>query len=122
MLNRQIEEAFTQLQQLKSNTSIQFPSKVAYAIVRNLRVFEPICIDIITTKRQVLERNSRFDEESNSYIFETKEARDAVQKELDELDNTETKVNVHYIKFSDIEPLSLSIDDMDALYFMIDEE
>lgn len=120
MKNKDIEVNFTNL--VNMNNATKFPTRVAYAIVRNGRMLEPIYNDIMLCRRNILEKYGKADETKEGYYnFETQDIANKAKEALEELGEVETGVNIHKIKFSDIENLSLSLQEMDALYFMLDE-
>lgn len=120
MKNKNIEANFVSLANMDSAT--KFPTKVAYAIVRNGRLLEPIYNDIMLCRRNILEKYGKADKTKEGYYnFETQDMANKAKQELEELGELDTEVTIHKIKFSDIEDLSLSLQEMDTLYFMLDE-
>lgn len=124
MTNKEIESKYIQLLNLKEHSSIKFPGKVAYAIVRNYRTLIPIYQDIINVRQIILNKYGKPDENKGEgyYSFDTEENAKLAQKELQELDNVDTQFEIQKIKFSDIENMSLFIEEMDAIYFMLEDE
>lgn len=122
MRNEEVELNFINLSNM-ANYVTKFPSKVAYAIVRNRRILEPIYQDIILCKRNILEKYGRLDETKGAgyYDLGSEENVNKAKRELEEVDKIDTEVTINKISFSDIENLSLSLQEMDALYFMLDE-
>lgn len=125
MINKDIETNYVQLASLKDNNVIKFSSRVAFAIVRNIKILQPIYQDIITTRHAIVKKYgtlvSQDAERGDYYDFGSEEKLEEVMQELKALDEVETSVDIQKIKFSDIEDINLSIEEMNALYFMLDE-
>ena len=60
-------------------------------------------------------------ENDDTYII-SKENREVAQKELDDLIEMEQEIPILKLKFSDIENLEFTMNQMEALMFMIEEE
>lgn len=123
MKNRDILDSFYNLSSLSYD--IQFPGKVSYAIVRNFHVLQPIVQDI-EAAREIIIRDLGEPILGEPGKYKEKELPESEKgklfKEINSLLDTETNVELQYIRPQDIQDLPLSISEMNYLFFMIREE
>ena len=122
MKNQDIIDNVQKLRTLQDSTTIRFGARVSFAIIRNLHILEPIAQDIQNAYSILIQKYGKpIQDEDNSYKINVEDL-DTFKQEIKNLENIDTAVNIIKIKFSDIEHQSLSVKEMDALYFMIDTE
>lgn len=120
MKNIEIMSNLEKLIKMRDNSSIRFPARVSFAIARNIRVMLPIYEDIYNARMDILKEHGELVGQSD--FFSPKEGHEEqIAKELEAINQTECDCSIQKFPFNDIENLELSIDDMDTLYFMVDE-
>ena len=120
LTNEQICDYYIALSNLKDSKKL-LPVKVSYAIVRNIKLFQPIVESVDTVRLEVLVKyGTPSVSQSGSYDIPP-ENIEVVGKELKDLGSSENEVNVLTIKLDALDGYELSVEEMDALYFMIDE-
>lgn len=119
MLVREIYDLYASLKLLLDNKDIQFPAKVSFAVVRNLRTLEPIVADIEKSRNDLIQKEAI--EENGSWRI-PKDKVDGVNKQLEDLSETEIGITLLKIRMSDIENMNLSLQEMVSLYDIIEEE
>lgn len=94
---------------------------VSFAIKKNLDDLVKLIKPYLDSRSELLEecRTDSKDEKGNWII--RKDCQTKWIKGMEELNEIEIDVNVHCIKLSDLEGLSLSLADLDAIDFMIEE-
>lgn len=97
------------------------PARVSFAIVRNLNIFRVIVHDIEQVKYEILKRYGDLDRKTFDKFKIREENIEIANKELEELGNTDTKVDIMKIKLSDIQDLQFTPDEIETLMFMIEE-
>lgn len=119
MTNKDILSCFEGLQKLRQAADRRLPARTSFAIVRNIKTFQPIVEDFQDAYRELLNKyadlidGDRYQvKEENLAIFNT---------ELDNLYNLDIDCQIVKINFADIENLDFSLDETEALYFMIED-
>lgn len=133
MTIKQIDRSAAALQQLQSLKK-HWPVKVNYAIAKNLKVLMEELNVYIAQKEDVIQNNVLKDEKGNPIITEDKSykfpdgKKSEVVKEIDEMYNMETDIDVHMIKMEDISVCDTdsrydgtTLEDIAAIEFMIQE-
>lgn len=123
MKNREIITIYDKLTALAKDNTLHLPAKVAYAIVHNLRTITPIAQDILEQKEKIGATYGKYVEDGTggAYFHIPENKVEIANKELDDLLEMDTPFSPLQIKMESIENLELSIDAMQALYFMIGE-
>ncbi len=122
MKNKEIMVVFEGLQNARNDTSIKFSARTTFAIVKNMKMLESIIDALIESKNQLLQKLGVPDESNPGSYFIPEENREILTKELETLDSIENEIKFQKIKWEDIKNLNLSIQAMEALYPMIEEE
>ena len=100
---------------------ILMPAKCSFYIYKNLNTLIELASCIDKARQNILEKYGN--EESESVFNISKENREIVQKELDDLSQIEQEVDIYYIKLSDLDNVDLSLKQISNISFMIlDEE
>lgn len=120
MTNKEIMKTYESLMKMRDRSTTRFPARVSFAIARNIRTLEPIYEDIISSRLEVLKEYG--DPTDTPGFFTPKIGKEKVMNdELNAIDDTEvSNITLQGISFTDIENFDLSIEDMDAIYFMLD--
>lgn len=120
MTNKEVTNIYEGLQFIKSDTSIKFQARTTFAIVKNMKMLQPIIEAIMEARTQILKDLGT--PNGNDTYFIPEENRAGFLKEMDKLDTVENEVTLQKIKWRDISSLNLSVQAMEALYPMIEEE
>ena len=119
MKNQEILTCFEGLQKLRQAADRRLPARTSFAIVRNIKTLQPIVEDFQDAYKELLVKyaipidGDRYQvKEENIATFNT---------ELENLQNLEVDFQIIKIKFSDIENLDFSLDETEALYFMMED-
>ena len=122
MINSEILNLYEGLQNIKNSEDIKFPARTTFIVVRNMKTLEPIVESLIEAKNQLLKELGTPDEKDPNSFFIPENNRKKFTQQIEELDNIDNDIEFKKIKWEDIEPLNLSIQAMEALYPMIEEE
>lgn len=120
MKNQDILSCYEGLQNLRKAAIQRVPARVSFAIVRNIKILQPIVEDLQSVYNELVLKYANPIEEDRYQI------KDGLigefNKEITNLYTQDTEVAIVKIKFSDIENLMLSLDETEALYFMVEED
>lgn len=120
--NKQIIENYEFLQASFNNNVKYFPAKVSFIIMKNIKSFSTLAQEIYLMRDNIIKHYGMPNtNEDDTYVI-SKESREFAQKELDDLIELEQEVNILKLKFSDIENLEFTMNQMEAIMFMIEEE
>ena len=122
MKNKEIMTIYEGLQKARSDTNIKFSARTTFIIVCNIKMLEPIIEALVESKNELLQKFGTPQASNPGSYFIPEENRVVLSKELETLDSMDTEVKFQKIKWEDIEDLNLSIQIMEALYPMIEEE
>lgn len=120
MKNYEILSLFNGLRNLAGDNKRTFPGKIAFTFSRNIRKLHPIVEDIDKARTDIIMKYGVEVEPGKYSVPEQKQP--PFEEEMEALMNLEEEVSLSMIKFSDIETLSFSVSEMDALTPMISEE
>lgn len=98
-----------------------FPAKISFYIQKNRNKLVEAYNEIEQIRQDILNKYGSYDEKTGSYYFE-KNIIDIVNKELKDLISIEQNINISMIKLSDLEGLEFTLEQMEALMFMIEED
>ena len=119
MLNKDIMSCFEGLQNLRKATDRRLPARTSFAIIRNIKTLQPIVEDIQSTYRDLVDK---YAEPIDNEHFRVKEENIKIfSDESNALYNLNTEVPIIKISFTDIENFEFSLEEIEALYFMIEE-
>lgn len=121
MTNSEAYNFYSALQELQKNKN-SFPAKIAYAIIRNSHLLEDIVKSMNAARDEMVRTYCEpLPDDSGRYKVK-EEYLEKFQKEFNDLYAVENEVSLQKISLSDLDGISLSLDDMNALYPMISEE
>lgn len=128
---KQIDRISAELQKLQ-NSKKHWPVKVNYAIAKNLKALLAELEVYNAERTRVLKENALKDENGNavvedgSYKFAEDKEQEVI-KEIDDMYNIETELDVHMIKLEDVNECDAdgydgtTLEDITAIEFMIQE-
>lgn len=120
LTNEQVCDSYVALSNLKNSKKV-LPIKVSYAIIRNIKLLQPIVESIDMVKVDIFTKyGTRNTTNPGSYDISA-ESIDIVNTQLKELSSAENEVDILTIKLDALDGYELTVDEMDALYFMIEE-
>lgn len=100
---------------------LQFPAVIGFYIHQNCDKILKLAESIDNYRNTLLKQYST-SSNGNSYNFETEESRSVINEELEKLSNLRQEVWYHPIHLSQFENLSLTLNQMKCLSFMIDDQ
>lgn len=121
MLNRELIQIYDNLYKLSERNEVRFPAKVSFCITRNIKMLMPIAEAFELARITILQDYGIEAEDKPGFYKIKPDKAEIAMKELQDLENTEVDLTLQKIKLQDIENLDLSIQDMDALYPMLEE-
>ena len=122
MKNQDIMNCYEGLNSLRESSSTRFPARVSYAIIRNIKMLNSIIEDIQTAYNEIVTKYATPIENDPTRFKVPEENITLLTEEMDKLYKMDTDVNLVKIKFSDIESLSLSLKETEALMAIAEEE
>lgn len=119
MTNKELYNIWEGIQQAKE---IAFPARVTFALVKNTKMIMPIVESLVEARNQLLRAYGEEDPEiAGKFTILPGKVKEFTQ-EMEALDKIENDITFQKIKMSDIESLNLSVQVMEALFPMIEEE
>lgn len=122
MTNKKIIEKYEQLKENFNDNSKYFPAKITFIIQKNISILKKLSEEIYFIRDNIIQHYGNPDFENNETYIISEEYRDIAQKELDDLIEMEQEVHILKLKISDIENLEFTMNQMEAIMFMIEEE
>ena len=119
MRNQDIISSFEGLQKLRQAANRRLPARTSFAIVRNIKTLQPIVEDIQAAYNELIMKYAEPIEEDKFRVKE--ENKTEFTTEHKNLYSLDTDVSIVKIKFTDIENLDFSLEETEALYFMIED-
>lgn len=119
--NSKIEFIYEQLIKMRQD-GIKFPVKVGFAILRNSKTLEPIVIDLMASRKDILDKNGVVDEENPSQYNIPPEKIAETNHQLLDLNELELEVNLVKIDINDLINMELTMDELEALNYMTEDE
>ncbi len=122
MKNGEILDKVSNLAKLLNRCNIVFPAHIAYKIIRNYHILQDLETSINEARNQLIDK--LFDPvplDPGSYRPKPNLERQA-REEMDALYNVENEINFCTFSFDEIANTKLTLEDMEAIYFMIKED
>lgn len=121
MKNQDIINCYKGLSEMKKAPMRRLPARTCFTIIKNMKTLEPIVESIEATYNEiVLKYADPINGENNN--FQIREGqKEALTQELEELYNIDTEINLTKIQLSEIAKCDCSINEMEALYIMIED-
>lgn len=118
MTNKEILNIYNALLEIKTTP---FPAKISYILMRNKNKMEPIVQAYLSAQQQALDKYAKpVENEKGKYYIP--ENTSEYWKEIKELDNIAVKIDLSSFSLKDIENVNISLEVMNALMPMIEEE
>lgn len=122
LTNQQIYEYAQNMSNAFSNKTQSFPAKLNFIIMKNLNQLITLAQEIEQTRLSVAQKYGTLDEKNQSYTI-PQENMAQVQQELFDLFEISQDIKIMMIPESALtNELSLSMEQMQAILFMIEEE
>ena len=119
MTNKDILSCFEGLQKLRQAADRRLPARTSFAIVRNIKTLQPIVDDFRESYQELLDKYGE-PIENDQYQIKLENVT-IFNDELNNLYNLDIDLDIVKIKFSDIENLDFSLEETEALYFMMED-
>lgn len=123
LTNQQVINYYEALNNLsESDITSRLPARVSYMIIKNIRELQPIVADALKIREKILTNNGspQVDQEGNSYYSIDENKQEFVNKQLESLFSTENEVNISTFSLDTLNDCELSLQAMNALYFMVE--
>lgn len=121
LTNQEIYEKATEITVAFSNETKYIPVKLNFAIQKNLSVLLKLKEEIENNKIKIAYEYGKLNSEGTQFIIE-KENRKKAEQELNDLFSIEQEVDIKTCFLSQIEGIDLTIEQMQAIMFMITED
>lgn len=95
--------------------------KALYAIKKNKDKLIQLLKPYDESRKELLEECNKTEAQLNNLIDIKNDCKEKWKKNMDELMEIEVDVDIHTIKFSELEGLDLSINDFEAIEFMLED-
>lgn len=95
--------------------------KALYAIKKNKDKLIQLLKPYDESRKELLEECNKTEAQLNNQIDIKNDCKEKWKKNMDELMEIEVDVDIHTIKFSELEGLNLSINDFEAIEFMLED-
>ena len=102
--------------------NLTLPIKVNFFLDKNYKILSNLAEEIESTRRAICEKYGKLNENKNVYECENKEDQEKANEELQELANIEQEFEIHMIPLKDFGNIDISIQQMQAISFMIAED
>lgn len=119
MKNIDISNNFANMEQAFSNCQTYFPAKIGFKIQKNIQNLY-ILVKEIDAAKELIGKHYGTKKEQGYLINQDK--MEEAQKELNDLMDVDQNVDLLYLKLSEIENISFTLDQIKALSFMIVNE
>lgn len=120
LTNNQIYNLYDVLLFLKQNNKSHISIATGYSILRNLQILEPIYNLIAESRTQILLTHGSLNNDNSITI--PKEFIEQTNVELYKLGTIENEIELIKLNLSDLYTLSLSLDEIEKLYPIINGE
>ena len=121
MTNQEILEIYSNLNKAFENNDKYIPVKIGFLIQNNKNKLFSLATEIEISRIKICENYGKLSKDEEYYIF-SEENQEKFVKELNDLLKIEQNVDIKKIKLKDIEDLEFTLEQIDALMFMIEEE
>ena len=121
LTNQEIYEMAASIAAAFSNEAKYIPVKLNFAIQKNLSIFSNLQKEIEDNRVRIAQEYGKLDQENMRYIIE-EENKTKAEQELNDLFSMEQEVEVRTCPLSLIENIDLTLEQMQAIMFMIVED
>jgi hypothetical protein len=103
------------------DSDIHYPIKANFYLQKNKNTMFTLAQEIEAARVEILKRNATVDETTGNYTFKTDDDAKLAMKELEDLFNLEQDVALHLITLEAFGESTLTLAQMEALMFMIED-
>lgn len=121
MTNQEVLSTYNGLQKLK-NSAVTMPVYVVFTIVKNIKLLEPIAFAVEETRSLLLSKYATPSPDEPGVFIPLDGKTDILNKELNELSKVDNDIHLTPIELSQLSHMQLTIEEMEALYPMINGE
>ena len=121
LTNQEIYEKATEITVAFSNETKYIPVKLNFTIQKNLSVLSKLKEEIENNRIKIASEYGKLNSEGTQFIIE-KENREKVEQELNDLFTMEQEIDIRTCSLSQIEGIDLTMEQMQAIMFMITED
>lgn len=121
LTNKEIYEKATEIEVAFSNETKYIPVKLNFTIQKNLSVLSKLREEIENNRIKIASEYGKLNSEGTQFIIE-KENREKVEQELNDLFTMEQEIDIRTCSLSQIEGIDLTMEQMQAIMFMITED
>ena len=116
--NNQIYTHATHLAQF--NIEQKMPVKINFFLQRNIQTMQKLAQEIDQARIDIAQQFGELNEEGTSYQILPRNMA-VVQQELNDLFALEQEVNIHMFKLDDFDGIEMTMEQLSAIMFMIEE-
>lgn len=121
MTNKAIYETVLQLNETFADKDMRLPVKVNFFLQKNIKTLLALYDEIENARLEIAKAYGTLNSNGTAYDIPV-ESNETVSKELNDLLAIEQDVPLKTISYTDLGPTNLSIAQMQALMFMMEEE
>lgn len=118
IVNNKIYEYATKL--VAFTTDVKIPVRINFFLQKNIQTIINAAQDIDASKQSIAQEFGVLNEEGTAYNIPP-EKMAAAQKELNDLYTLEQDLNIHIFKLDDFDNIELTMEQLSAIMFMIEE-
>ena len=120
LTNGEIVTLYEGLYKLREGRSAPLPIKVGFSIIKDMKILEPIYSSITTMRNDIAQRLGT--PQDNGYIEIPSENVEEANREFENLSEIENQIDLDLISLSSLQNLQFSLDEINALYPIINSE
>ena len=122
--NKEILDYATALSKeiLENAKDVELPTKVNFYLQKNIKTFLTAAQDIEEAQLKIGKKYGEYNSEKEAYIITDSEKLSIAQKEMEDLLSVDQVLEVYFITLADLQDTKLTIAQMNAMLFMIDEQ
>lgn len=106
---------------LNAAEDIELPVRVNFYLQKNIKTFLKAAQEINEMRLKIGKKYGEYDKETQSYQIQDKNKLELAQQDLKNLLSIDQILDIYMISLTDIEDLKLTVAEMNAMLFMIDE-
>ena len=102
------------------NIDVKLPVRINFFLQKNIQIIIAAGQEIDAARMGVAQQYGTLNEDGTSYNI-APDVMPTVQQELNDLFNLEQDLNIHIFKLDDFDGIDLTMDQLSAIMFMIEE-
>lgn len=107
---------------LNSSNDIELPVRVNFYLQKNIKTFLSAAQDIDEMRLKIGKKYGELNIQTKSYEIKDINKLELAQQDLDNLLSIDQVLDIYMISLKDIEALTLTVAQMNAMLFMIDDD